>query len=71
MVVDPVSEESSFDERFAAVFEQGLFSGSALMQRMAELTVASAGTRDQASIAGASDTAETDAVDLRPQHVTN
>jgi hypothetical protein len=70
-VVDPVSEESSFDDRFDAVFEQGLFGGSALMQRMAELTVATTGAPDQAPIDGASDTTQTGGLDLRLRHVTN
>jgi hypothetical protein len=45
--LDPVPEEGSFAERFAAVFEQGFFGGSSLMRQMAELVIGPV-TRDRA-----------------------
>jgi hypothetical protein len=48
MVVDPVSEESSFDDRFGAVFEPEFFGGPSHMRRLADQAVTGPETPDQA-----------------------
>jgi hypothetical protein len=49
MVVDPVSEESSFDDRFDAVFEPEFFGGPSHMRRLADQAVTGPETPDPAA----------------------
>ena len=49
MVVDPVSEESSFDDRFGAVFEPEFFGGPSHMRRLADQAVTGPEMPDQAA----------------------